>query len=333
MMLRLSKNSGLTPHCLKIENAKKLGDGPVAFGGFGDVWKGKIGRHTVCLKIMRSHQASNASRLLKLEYMREAIVWQQLEHPNLLPFMGIYYLDKADEQLCLVSPWMERGNLFDFLHAENVDHYSLVYDIASGLSYLHRKEIVHGDLKSLNILITPEGRACITDFGFSRVRGAHLPGLTSSKVSGGTTRYSAPELLESVGNFSISSDMYAFACVCYEASNVPFHELKLDGAVILAVTNNRRPTRPNTTLLNDEMWNIVVDCWNAQANLRPEAAEVLIRIASLHNPNNSYRTGPGASWDTFDPIQIWKEGKYRYPPLDTSTVTQLQRSLRLSVDA
>ncbi|KAL0057350.1 hypothetical protein AAF712_016016, partial [Marasmius tenuissimus] len=127
VMLHLSKNSGMYPECLTIKNVEKLGEHPVAGGGFGDVWKGRVADQTVCLKIVRVFGASDLQQLLK-EYMQEAIVWQQLQHPNLLPFVGMYYLDKSRGQLCLVSPWMERGNLVTYLKdtpKEKVNHYSL----------------------------------------------------------------------------------------------------------------------------------------------------------------------------------------------------------------
>ncbi|KAF9254680.1 kinase-like protein, partial [Marasmius fiardii PR-910] len=133
-MLRLSECSSLYPQPIVVENVKKLGDRPIGISNFGYVWKGRVGKQT--------------------NFMREAIVWQQLKHPNLLPFMGMYFLDDAQKQLCLISPWMEHGNLLDFLNKsprEGIDHYSLVYDITSGLSYLHSKETVHGDLKSVII--------------------------------------------------------------------------------------------------------------------------------------------------------------------------------------
>ena len=47
--------------------------------------------------------------------MQEAIVWRQLNHINLLPFMGIFYMDNNKKRLCLVSPWMTHGNLVQFL--------------------------------------------------------------------------------------------------------------------------------------------------------------------------------------------------------------------------
>ncbi|KAF9256330.1 kinase-like protein, partial [Marasmius fiardii PR-910] len=69
--------------------------------------------------------------------------------------------------------------------------------VSNGLAYLHSKEIVHGDLKSFNILITPSGRTCIADFGLSRVTESHGLHFTTSTSTHrvGTTRWLAPELL------------------------------------------------------------------------------------------------------------------------------------------
>ncbi|EEB91416.1 hypothetical protein MPER_10225, partial [Moniliophthora perniciosa FA553] len=106
------------------------------------------------------------------EYLREAIVWRQLRHPNILPCLGLYYLDRSQERICLVSPWMENGNLVQFLRdspRDSGNHLQLMHDIASGLSHLHGLKIIHGDLKGLNILVTQSHRACIADFGLSHV--------------------------------------------------------------------------------------------------------------------------------------------------------------------
>lgn len=48
-------------------------------------------------------------------YAKEAILWGQLCHPNIVPFYGIYYLNEARRQVCLVSPWMRNGSLVDYL--------------------------------------------------------------------------------------------------------------------------------------------------------------------------------------------------------------------------
>ncbi|KAK1227026.1 Rho guanine nucleotide exchange factor [Marasmius sp. AFHP31] len=283
VMLRLSKNSGLHPHCLSIQNVTKLGEYPVASGGFGDVWKGAIGESQhVCLKIVKLYLGSDVEKLSK-EYLREAIVWRQMKHPNLLPFLGIYRIEQT-QQLCLISPWMDKGNLIQFVKTtprEDVDHFALVYDIASGLRHLHDLRVVHGDLKGVNVLITPDGRACIGDFGLSRV--AVSMRLTTSTSAGpmGTARWLAPELLTVGEATTKESDIYAYGCVCYEVFTglQPFSEISQDAAVVLQVILGSRPKRPtNAPELTDAMWAIMKSCWNAEPNARPSAEKIVAQL-------------------------------------------------------
>ncbi|KAK1223868.1 Rho guanine nucleotide exchange factor [Marasmius sp. AFHP31] len=334
VMLHLSKNSGMYPECLTIKNVEKLGEHPVAGGGFGDVWKGRVAEQTVCLKIVRVFNASDLQRLVKavgltglLEYMQEAIVWQQLRHPNLLPFVGMYYLGESQGQLCLVSPWMDRGNLVMYLKdtpKEHVDHYSLASDIASGLAYLHDRKIVHGDMKGANVLITPELRACIADFGLSHVADSHALKLTTSVTSQsrGTTRWLAPELLIPKPS-SVStrqSDIYAYGCVCYEifAGRVPFHDL-IDGAVLLAVyVEKQQPSRPAELDDNDGVWELMTSCWNYDPSNRPTATDLLNRVRLLQSSSipggegNNIQSAP--SWKSPDVDRI--RSNVVYPTLD-----------------
>ncbi|KAL0573288.1 hypothetical protein V5O48_008671 [Marasmius crinis-equi] len=342
MMLRLSKKSGLCPKCLVIKNVKKLGEHPVGGGGFGDVWKGKIDGQVVCLKVVKVYLVSDVQNLMTVcsislamteisnplaqEYMREAIVWQQLKHPNLLPFVGMYYLDKAREQLCLVSPWMERGNLVHYLKStstELVDHESLAYDIATGLSHLHGMKIVHGDLKGVNILMTPDGRATIADFGLSRVADTHTLRLdtSTSTQAKGTTRWLSPELLrpDPPCSSSTSSDIYAYACVCYEifARSIPFHELA-EGAVIVAILlDKQQPSRPEVSELTDAMWEIMASCWAYDPALRPTAMDVLARIGRITSMRTDTRleSYPALDWDPAQLANVRKNVKY--PAVDT----------------
>ncbi|KAJ8083254.1 hypothetical protein PM082_009126 [Marasmius tenuissimus] len=287
-MLRLSKNSGLHPTCLSIQNVKMIGKYPIAAGGFGDVWKGTIGdsNELVCLKVVKVYMSSNLERLTN-EYQREAILWRQLKHPNVLPFLGIYQLEQT-EQLCLISPWMEKGNLVEFLKAtkrEDVDHYTLVFDIASGLAHLHSQEIVHSDLKGVNILITSSLRACIADFGLSRItdkKGLRIT--TSATRPVGTARWLAPELLVGSGRPSKESDVYSYACVCYEVFTglQPFPELANGMAVAFHVAQGKRPSRPEgASELSDVMWALMNVCWDATPTSRPTAIHVLEEVERI----------------------------------------------------
>lgn len=63
---------------------------------------------------------------------REALIWRQLSHPNLLPFLGLYYVEN---RLCLVSPWMSNGHVLQFLEnaPPDTDRLSLVSTLSSFL--------------------------------------------------------------------------------------------------------------------------------------------------------------------------------------------------------
>ncbi|KAF9259857.1 kinase-like protein, partial [Marasmius fiardii PR-910] len=154
----------------------------------------------------------------------------------------------------------------------------------------------------LNILITPDERACITDFGLSQVQSMLTLGWASAEeVQGPSARYSSAELL-SGSNPSLSSDIYAFGCVCYEAGiferKIPFHELRFEVAVIYTVVIQRRhPSCPDSASLNDTMWEIMMDCWNTEPWERPEASEVLTRVTALGCLTTSGSIKPAPSWD------------------------------------
>ncbi|KAJ6484895.1 hypothetical protein C8R45DRAFT_789286, partial [Mycena sanguinolenta] len=103
----LSCVSGLHPHCFALTGLQKIGQ-RVGGGGFGDIWKG--------LGSFSTLPYQDTCRLT--EFGREALIWRQLCHGNLLPFFGLYHLD---DTLCLVSPWIQNGNIMRFLRRKPVN--------------------------------------------------------------------------------------------------------------------------------------------------------------------------------------------------------------------
>ncbi|KAF7341506.1 Protein kinase domain-containing protein [Mycena venus] len=214
---RLLTNS--TPRCFPLTGLKQ--ERLVAGGSFGNVYTGFLCGQSVTVEMMRIFEQSDIDVLLK-EFGREALIWRQLSHPNLLPFYGLYYFQN---RLCLVLPWMENGHIRAFLKKKTYDTdflLSRILDIALGLQHLHAEGVVHGDLKGDNIFVTPSHRACIADFGLSSII-ASLSSIqltnSSKRTQGGTIRYQAPELHRG-GHNDQCSDIYSFACVVYE---VVFH--------------------------------------------------------------------------------------------------------------
>ncbi|KAJ7779227.1 kinase-like domain-containing protein [Mycena metata] len=299
-LVMLSHASGLYPRCFPIPGLHKIGQ-HVDGGGFADIWKGLVrGGQSVSVKIMRIFREDEVAAVLK-EFGREALIWRQLCHPNLLPFFGLY---RIENRLCLVSPWMENGNIMRYLSKQIpniVRRVSLILDVARGLQYLHEKNVVHGDLKAINILVTPSGRACICDFGLaSIVNEITLRLHSTTKAQGGTARYYAPELFQGNSKKNFASDIFAFACVCTEilSGEVPFHESPNDMAVMHKILHGERPTRPpscsGTTQL-DTLWELLQNCWRDEADKRPTAAQIVARLVA---PSiGAMTTSSSTDWD------------------------------------
>ncbi|KAJ7741672.1 kinase-like domain-containing protein [Mycena metata] len=277
-LLKLSGECGLHPTCFALDGLERLGQ-QVAGGGYGDIWRGRVGGQIVAVKSMRQFQDDDVRASLK-KFGREALIWRQLSHPNLLPFFGLYTLDS---RLCLISPWMDNGDLKSFLGRAppGIDHLSLVVDIAMGLEYLHSQNIVHGDLKTANILVTPSRRACIADFGLSSIVGVLSLNTTLSSRSGrpGTVRYQAPEILLDQRPNHFGSDVYAFACLTYEilSGNPPFFDIHNEVAIILKVVEGIRPSR-SEKISPLRLWQLLDEGWSGRPEDRPTMTSILQRL-------------------------------------------------------
>ncbi|KAJ7239976.1 kinase-like domain-containing protein [Mycena haematopus] len=224
---KLSEKCDKLPSSLFITGVTGREEHPTFAGGFGDIYRATHSRKTVALKHMRHFIQSSDPEIrdIRLKLCREALVWKDLHHPHILPFLGIDR-DTFPAALCSVSPWMEHGTVLNYLQVHgrgDVD--KLLYEVAQGLEYLHSRDIVHGDLRGANILINDDWSACLADFGLSVFSNATTSMHTSTRA--GSLYWMAPELIDP-DRFGCKfartrpSDIYAFGCVCLEVSDMPF---------------------------------------------------------------------------------------------------------------
>ncbi|KAG6853853.1 hypothetical protein C0991_000614 [Blastosporella zonata] len=285
--------SGLYPSHLLQRQVSLQGPFPIASGQFGDVWRGTFQNQPVAVKVLKVYLTTDHDELLK-SVLREMLIWRQLRHANVVPFICLHHVEGNEQRIALVSPWMANGNLQEFLRRNpDADRLSMMTDVAEGLEYLHSKEptIVHGDLKSVNVLITDTHRACLADFGLSTASKSKAIALTtdSSGVAGGTCRWNAPELMDGSAN-TTKSDVYSFGCVSFEifSGDIPFPEFNLDSAVIYKVMRGQRPPRPvqckphgtpcSFLGLDDALWGIVESCWKQDPDERPTMGIVAAKL-------------------------------------------------------
>ncbi|KAJ6554032.1 kinase-like domain-containing protein, partial [Mycena vulgaris] len=171
IIIKLSEACDKLPSSLFITGVTGRDEHATFGGGFGDIYRASYAGKRVALKHLRTFRDAENRRMRLVrsffQFCREALVWQHLHHPFILPLIGIDR-DTFPPSICMVSPWMEHGTVLKYLNdygRANVD--KLLSEIAQGMQYLHSKNIVHGDLRGANILITHEWSACLADFGLT----------------------------------------------------------------------------------------------------------------------------------------------------------------------
>ncbi|KAJ7616201.1 kinase-like domain-containing protein [Mycena polygramma] len=234
LMQKLSEAQDQLPTALFITGVYDPDEHPTFGGGFGDVYRASYDGKRVAVKRIRTFSAESTNPR-RLKFCREALLWQGLRHASILPFLGI---DRQTfpPSLCMVSPWMKHGTILSYLHGrerQDSEIERFVLEIAQGLAYLHSMNIIHGDLRGNNILVSDECTACLADFGLAttvRDENADTTAVTASSSSrSGSMRWFAPELLmpEDFGCEGFvrtrATDVYAFGCVCLEVRRLlPF---------------------------------------------------------------------------------------------------------------
>ncbi|KAG9082156.1 GTP-binding protein Rho1, partial [Ceratobasidium sp. 370] len=155
--------------------------------------------------------------------------------------------------------------------------------ITKGLRYLHQHDMVHGDLKGANVLISETGIAKLADFGNTKL-GEQTLQLTTRTSTPYSLRWAAPEILEN-SPCSMPADIYALGMTIYETvtGSVPFAD-KSDMAVPVEVLMHRRfPSRNDDLILvrgdKDLLWQLMTRCWNHKSSSRPKAAKIEDQLA------------------------------------------------------
>ncbi|WP_461188400.1 serine/threonine-protein kinase [Arthrobacter sp. Z4-13] len=217
----------------------------IAIGGMGEVWKAKdlvLGR-IVAIKVLKEEYTGDPGFLQRFR--------AEARHTALLNHVGIANVfDYGEEEgsAYLVMELVPGQPLSAIIEHEQVlspdRTLSIIAQTARALSVAHAQGLVHRDVKPGNLLITPDGRVKVTDFGIARL--ADQVPLTQTGQVMGTAQYLAPE--QATGQTATgSSDIYSLGVIGYEclSGHRPFSgESQI--AIALAQVNDAPPPLPES---------------------------------------------------------------------------------------
>lgn len=249
-------------------------------GAGGIVYHGEVRDQNVAIKKIEFTNKEETN----IKLYKELIIMNELDHPNLIKLL---YWTSDSSHLYIITKYVENKDLLRVLNAtklNKVQKFSIIKQLASAINYLHNvnPQIIHGDIKSLNILLDNNCIAYLIDYGMSKQ-------LTSSYINRetikqGTEFWMAPEIWEGTP-YNEKSDVYSFGILIWEilTQNVPycdhpkFKDLITGKAIIMNdIRNGMRPTLKDLDSdVPEALINLMKLCWNADKHLRPKFTTIL----------------------------------------------------------
>ena len=225
---------------------------------------------------------------------REIKILSQVNYPSILKFIGYSCVNfKNKPKPVIITEFASNLSIDKILKLERKgqsfsgwdDTKKLIniFGIASGMKYLHSKNILHRDLKPSNVLLDDYLFPKIGDFGLSiQLHNKTSITFQSDVGSKGTAAYIAPEIYIN-DDYSKKSDVFAFAFLVYEIMtlNIPFNELKTENQVRSQIINKKRPD------FNKEIpicyKNLIESAWSNDPQERPTFESIVFDLEN--NPD------------------------------------------------
>jgi eukaryotic-like serine/threonine-protein kinase len=287
-----------TPHVLldRYEVGRLLGA-----GGMAEVFEGRdrLLARRVAIKVLQAQFARDPSFLIR--FKREAQAAASLSHPNIV---GVYDTGTEDGTHFIVMEYVEGRTLKDVIRAEGPLYperaAEVCADVCGALIAAHARGLIHRDIKPGNVMLTPEGKVKVMDFGIARATTSETITQTAAVV--GTAQYISPEQAQGQ-TVDYRSDLYSVGCCLYEmlTGTVPF-----TGATPVAIAYRHvreDPTPPR--MLNPDV---------------PAPLEAITLKAMAKLPDNRYQTAA----EMHDDLERFRNGQpvHATPLMDSAAATQ-----------
>ena len=242
-------------------------------GGMAEVFEGydRLLARRVAVKVLLSQYARDPAFLTR--FRREAQAAASLSHPNIV---AVYDTGAQGDTQFIVMEYVEGRTLRDVVRQEGPllpeRAAEIAADVCNALAAAHARGLIHRDIKPGNIMLTPDGKVKVMDFGIARA--TSMATITQTAAVVGTAQYISPEQAQGQP-VDARSDLYSLGCCLYEmlSGHVPFTGATPVAIAYRHVRENPMPPRQ----LNPDV---------------PPALEAVVMKAMAKDPDERYQTAP-----------------------------------------
>src|SRR5438270_281673 len=245
-------------------------------GGMGVVYLAQDSRleRQVALKVLPTEFARDEERVARFE--REARAVAALNHPGIAV---LYEIGEADGTHYLAMEFVEGRPLQEHVAQGPLSRESLIdytIQIADALEHAHCRGILHRDIKAANILVRPDGRVKLLDFGLAKLLAGDDKTRSLVTAPGtwmGTLQYCAPETLRGQ-EADRRSDLYSMGVVLYQMAcgRLPFEGLDGHALVSAILSGQSRPIRRANPLIDEALERFIARALSVDPEKRPQSA-------------------------------------------------------------
>lgn len=263
-----------------LEFTQILGDGTS-----GKVYRGLYKGMDVAIKVLYKSAQKEGEPFHEIIEEIKFLSFFEDTSPEIVRFYGVC----LEPAVCLVMEFCERGSLHGVLKDEKTDMswemaISFIQATVRGIHLLHtsQPQVLHRDLKTLNLLVTHDWQIKVADFGLARAN-TNDNQSTLARLCG-TLFYCAPELLFGEASYTTKADIYSLGIVLWEIIarcingeyERPYAELGRQHEIYIVTQVcefDQRPTLPPGC--PEVFVKLVNACWNPDPDLRPSSDQVL----------------------------------------------------------
>ena len=227
-------------------------------------------------------------------FEEECRLLSQVRHPNIVQFLGVYFQQRVRAPILVMEflPTNLTSCIKQYGILPKEISYSILHDVALGLCYLHSQTppIIHRDLSSSNVLLTPNMTAKISDLGVARIFNKLTP-LQVSRMTQtpGTPAFMPPEVMLANPKYNTSVDEFSYGIMMIHMFSGQWPEpqvgpSRIEGDKLIPVTEAERREKFFEAIEDGHpLMDLIHRCINNDPQLRPHADEIsgqVSRVAS-----------------------------------------------------